>query len=189
MQPKRRRQLIDATIACIDADGYSGTTVAKICGRAGVSAGLAHHYFRNKDELLYAALLDLLKELRQVGILRLRQAKTPLERAGAIIDANFDEEFFTKPKVAAWLSFWAEVNRSSQLQRLQQINGRRMRSNLHDAIKQLLPGKQAGDVVTGLCALIDGLWLQWAVNDGKFDSALAKRLCHDYLDKQIAASG
>ena len=68
MEPIRRRQLIDGVIASIDAHGFAGTTVARICRHAGVSSGLAHHYFDGKDDLLYAALLDLLGELRRSGL-------------------------------------------------------------------------------------------------------------------------
>ncbi len=185
MEPIRRRQLIDAAIASIDAEGYSGTTVAKICRRAGVSGGLAHHYFEGKDDLLHAALRDLLRELHRAGLKRLRRAATPMARAEAIIDANFDADFFTRPKVSAWLSFWAELQTAPALQRLQRINAGRMRSNLTAALRPLLPAPRAEAAAHGLCALIDGLWLEWAVGDRDIDRAAARRLCHDYLTLQL----
>ena len=65
MEPIRRRQLIDATIAAIDENGFADATISRISARAGVSTGVVHHYFRNKDDLLEATLRDLANTLRR----------------------------------------------------------------------------------------------------------------------------
>ena len=52
MRPIRRRQLVDAAIASIHQYGLGETTIARIAEKAGVSPGIIHHYFADKDDLL-----------------------------------------------------------------------------------------------------------------------------------------
>src|SRR5690625_6795075 len=56
MQPIRRQQLIQATMAAIDEVGLADATVLRIARHAGVSAGIISHYFGGKDGLLEATI-------------------------------------------------------------------------------------------------------------------------------------
>ena len=49
---QRRRELIDAGIACLGEGGMSAFTIDRICRKAGVSRGLINHHFRTKEDLL-----------------------------------------------------------------------------------------------------------------------------------------
>ena len=53
MVPIRRRQLVEAAIAVIHEDGFTRATVARIAKYAGISSGMVHHYFKDKDDLLF----------------------------------------------------------------------------------------------------------------------------------------
>jgi AcrR family transcriptional regulator len=46
------QQLIDATAAEVDEDGYAGLTVRNVARRAGVAPATAYNYFSSKDHLL-----------------------------------------------------------------------------------------------------------------------------------------
>lgn len=70
-----RQALIEAAIACIDEQGWSGTTVGLIAERAGMSRGAAQHYFPTRAELV-GAMMEHLSE-RQIGLLRARVAALP----------------------------------------------------------------------------------------------------------------
>jgi MraZ protein len=59
MQPIRRRQLIDATLEAINEVGMHDATIAQIARRAGVSTGIISHYFKDKNGLLEATLVNL----------------------------------------------------------------------------------------------------------------------------------
>src|SRR5215217_3475684 len=84
MEPIRKRQLIEATIASIHAHGLADTTVATISREAGVSPGIIHHYFGGKDALLGATMRALLVELRAHVVAALREARSPRARIEAI---------------------------------------------------------------------------------------------------------
>ena len=87
LEPIRRRQLIQATIASIHEDGLAETTVSRISARAGMSPGIVHHYFINKDDLLEATLRSLGVQIRQATRQRLLGVTGPRERLAAIVDA------------------------------------------------------------------------------------------------------
>ena len=53
---RTRQRLLEATLAQTAACGYHNITVDKIAAAAGVSTGSAYRYFRNKKEMLLAAL-------------------------------------------------------------------------------------------------------------------------------------
>ncbi len=189
MQPIRRRQLIEATVAAIHAHGLAETTVSRISQAAGVSSGIVHHYFAGKDALLAATMRALLRDLRAAVAARLVGVRDPAARVAAIIDGNFAADQFAPETVTAWLAFWAAAPHSPALARLQRINSARLRSKFRHALRQLMPAPAAGRLADGLAALIDGLWLACARADGGIDPAAARAIAHDYFRSSLAAGG
>lgn len=51
---RRRRQILDAAIACFDRHGLHGTTTDHIADEAGLSAGAFYRYFDGKDAIIEA---------------------------------------------------------------------------------------------------------------------------------------
>lgn len=51
---ERREQLIEAALAVASREGIDGATVRAVAAEAGVSLGVVHYCFRDKDELLRA---------------------------------------------------------------------------------------------------------------------------------------
>ncbi|MDG1010608.1 MAG: transcriptional regulator BetI, partial [Amylibacter sp.] len=108
MKPIRRKALIDATIAEIGQTGSLDVTVGQIAKRAGMSSGLAHHYFGGKEQMLLAAMRQILTNLQLRVRTNLRHAETPLQRVHAIIEANLDACNFDPDVVASWLTFYVQ---------------------------------------------------------------------------------
>jgi TetR/AcrR family transcriptional repressor of bet genes len=185
MEPIRRKQLIEATIASLGERGFADTTIQTISREAGVSPGIIHHYFGGKEELLVATMRTMLMHLRNDTVARLTRATTPRERLQAIIDSNFAVSQFTPQVVNAWLGFWAQVPHVPALARLQRVNNRRLHSNLMHGLRAMMPTERAETVARGLAAMIDGLWLRSALT-GAVDGAEARDVAIDYLDCQLA---
>ena len=122
MEEIRRRQLIEATIASIHDVGFSESSVSRIAAKAGVSAGIVHHYFEDKGELLEATLRQLGANLSASVVRRLRAANTPAHRLMAVVDGNLGPELFTPEAVSAWLAFWSQVPTHPRLARIQTID-------------------------------------------------------------------
>lgn len=181
----RRKQLIEATMDCVDEHGINGTTISKISKHAGVSNGVVHHYFHNKDDLLEATMRLMLEHLK-FGILKRKLSATNhYECIQAIIEGNFSAKQTEHKSTKIWFSFWAEALHQPELARLQNINKKRLKSNLFYHLKQIFPKEKALVVASTLAAMIDGLWVRGAFTESGFDIAKAQSLCINYLDLEL----
>ncbi|MGE0740254.1 MAG: TetR/AcrR family transcriptional regulator [Hyphomonadaceae bacterium] len=55
---RRRRQIMDAAIACFRRRGFHQATMQEICAEAGISAGALYRYFASKAEIIAAISED-----------------------------------------------------------------------------------------------------------------------------------
>ncbi|MCG7409582.1 TetR family transcriptional regulator [Paenibacillus sp. ACRRX] len=60
MEPKRRADLINATLLCISSHGIDGMTLDKVAEYADCSKGVVTYYFKNKDNLIIEAFRSFL---------------------------------------------------------------------------------------------------------------------------------
>jgi AcrR family transcriptional regulator len=58
-----RQRLIDATLSCLETEGYAGTTISKIVERAEVSRGAPVHHFPSKAALIEATAEQLVRHV------------------------------------------------------------------------------------------------------------------------------
>ncbi|WP_339900665.1 transcriptional regulator BetI [Paraglaciecola polaris] len=180
MQPVRRQQLIDATIESVGELGLQATTINSISKKAGLSSGIISHYFGGKQGLIEATVRYLLSNLQQVLIERLTPTTTPEQRLMLIIEANFSRIQQQSDTTKTWLSFWSQSMHDVELHRLQNVNSRRLFSNLASSFKQLMNDDDA-KLAAELCAgMIDGLWLRAVLsksdqNEFEHCELLAKR--------------
>ncbi len=160
MEPVRRQALISAVIDAIHDRGLGQVTMGEIARRAGVSAGLAHHYFGNKDQLLLATMRHLLTELGEEIQKRLAGAGTAQERIHAIVAGNFSACQFRPAVISAWLAFYVEAQTDTEAHRLLRIYQRRLESNLLHALQDLVSRTQAVEIAELAASMIDGLWIR-----------------------------
>lgn len=187
MGPIRRRQLVDAAITVIHEEGFAHATVARIARRAGVSSGIVHHYFADKEDLLFATMLALLSDLRADAAARLSAARSPLGRLYAIIDASFGERQFEERVFSAWLALYGSARLSPRLQRIVHVYHRRLRSNLMHDLRKLLDGERAAEIAEGVAAMIDGLWLRYALAGKPEDPLRPRTMSRDYVRATLGA--
>lgn len=184
MEPIRRKELISAAIAAIHARGSLDITIRDIAARAGVSQGLAHHYFGSKDRLIVAAMRYLLSQFSIQVRKLLKTSDTPRERLSAIIQASLGEEQFQPEVVSAWLVFYVHAQTSNDARKLLAIYTRRLRSNLVHGLKPLV-GERADFVAEGISALIDGIYIRHALRGDRQLFRDGYDLVEDYVDVQL----
>lgn len=82
-----RAQLLDATLACLEQQGYAGTTTTEIARRAGVSRGAQLHHFPTKVELVTQAVEHLFERRHAEFLAAFEQLPVGVEpRLEAAID-------------------------------------------------------------------------------------------------------
>ena len=134
----RRRELIEAGIACLGRGGMAGFTIDEICRQAGVSRGLVNHHFDSKEDLL----LRIYAHMTQHLVDDEARAADPAARLAQIIDASFDEKAFDRDNLRAWLSVWGQVPSQPELAALHRRRYRRYLGRIESALRAL--GTRAG---------------------------------------------
>ncbi|CDL83755.1 transcriptional regulator BetI [Xenorhabdus cabanillasii] len=187
IQSIRKQQLIDATLAVINEVGMQEASIAQIARKAGVSNGIISHYFKDKNRLLEAAMRHLLHQLKMAVARRLRllDNATPAQRLTAIVEGNFDTSQINGAAMKTWLAFWASSMHQPNLYRLQQVNERRLYSNICVEFRRALPKREAQLAAQGLAALIDGIWLRSALSSKPFDIESAFTVTIDYIEQKL----
>src|SRR5262245_60704483 len=64
-ESRGRKELMAIAIDCFARYGYQGTSIERIASAAGVTKGALYYHFRDKEELLFAAVQDRIAEFEQ----------------------------------------------------------------------------------------------------------------------------
>ena len=178
----RRKAIIEATMQCITQYGHSGCTLERICAQAGISIGLIGHHFSSKEELMlstYQALTDQLREETRKYLAN--QNGSSEDRLLAIIRSSFRGQIFNEFILTTWLGFWGAAVSSDQLRALNKKLYADYRKELEAVFNDIarengthIDAKSAALTIT---ALIDGFWLEWALDHKAFSSKKAEKCC------------
>ena len=85
----RRQQIVEATIAGVAEEGYSGASLARIAERAGISKSVVLYYFRDKDELFETTVHQIYHEMWAFIRARMETEKTARGRLRAFLESEF----------------------------------------------------------------------------------------------------
>ncbi|MFL6142624.1 MAG: TetR/AcrR family transcriptional regulator [Labedaea sp.] len=108
-----RKRLLEAAIECLAEVGWTGSTVAVVAERAGVSRGAAQHHFPTREDLVTAAVEYVAEE--RTAQLRSHVAGLPAgpERTTAVIELV--DRMYAGPLFRAALQLWVAASADEQL--------------------------------------------------------------------------
>jgi len=159
---RRRKQLIEATLRSVVANGLAKTTLATVAAEAGLSQGVAVFYFNTKDDLLAAALAHQYALYEEAWSEELDQAGSdPAERLAALIRADFAPEVCNPEVLAIWFAFWGEARFRPRYGETSREFDDRRGQEIERICRDLMPGAALQEVQeTAICidAMTDGLW-------------------------------
>lgn len=159
-------RLLDATIECLVAHGYAGTTTQRIQDAAGVSRGALLHHFNTKSELLVAAIHHIAdKRLEAFSALTEEFDVGPgtLEQLVAAIRTVMGGGPFQ-----AAIELWAASRTDEELRAALLPAERRLGAALHDIFNEHSGIADPGDArvaFESLMALVRGLELTRIMRD------------------------
>ena len=192
IRDQRRQELIQATIAVIARHGYSGTTVARVARKAGVSTGLMNFHFDSKDRL-FRATFDFLAAEYQAGLGP--QSRCRRHCAGGAGDGD-DRELFRPPglhrrqarclvhllvgcRVARPLSGRCRPDRAAL------YRGSGEGDPPPDRRQPDGSPAEAKPVTAAVSAMVDGYWLQAMIYPKRFDRKAAVAACLAFLKLRL----
>ena len=77
---ERKDQIVRATVECITKRGYHNFSMQDIARTAGVSKGIIHYYFLNKDDLMMSVLDRVAGDIEKVLEKEMGSIKEPVEK-------------------------------------------------------------------------------------------------------------
>ncbi len=132
-----RDALLDATIDCLVADGYAGTTTSRVAERAGVSRGAHLHHFQTRQALM-AAAMERLAERRGRELLA-AAGELPAGRERLVQGLDLLWASYANPLFQAALDLWSHARTDRELrERLVPVERRLDRQTLEIA-RRLFP--------------------------------------------------
>ena len=187
----RRKQLIEATIQCIADKGLSGTTMADVTQRAGLSLGIVNLHFQSKEKLLIETL-NFISDEYTSGLNKIfnNQRLNTEQKILAHINFDFSREIIDRNKLAVWFAFWGETKSRPAYFSICASYIMEIANNLTNLFALL---KQQGDytevdpelVCTCYTALSDGLWLDLLITPKGLKPAQAQSIAMHYLATQF----
>jgi TetR/AcrR family transcriptional repressor of bet genes len=179
----RRRDMQRAAFDILAEEGFHGLTLAKVAERLGMSRGLLHHYFQDKDELLEAAVRFGNRLIYEDIAAKLRLCSSPQGRLEVIFSSNFGEAIYIAGRAQYWVSYCAQATYSKRFSRLLRIQNARMHSNLMHELRQLTDAATATEIALTISMLMDGIWVRMGVTG----SGPSKREALDMVNRTVAA--
>jgi len=170
----RRAQLTRAAYKVVGQKGYYDFTIRDIAREAGLSTGLVHYYFKNKEDLL----LNLLKEINRNMLIILNKAIStsgdPKEKLNIFMTQAFNLVKDEKDYFYIVIDFWTQVNKNDRMKR---ANTKLFKSYRDEISKILKEGIDTGvfmkmdvDYTSAvIISIIQGMIIQYVIDTNAFD--------------------
>jgi len=208
MEPKRRAEVINATLTCISNHGIDGMTLDKVAEYAGCSKGVVIYYFKNKDQLTVEAFKSFMAYYGLKIESEIRKSMT----AGEMIDVTlhhilppFRDDSGKKINVSQldgietmFIPFEDQAKLFVQFfskaaldRKLQEVVSNSYTADLQGIAKIFNYGNATGQMSVddsfsaayGLMALVVGLSFFRVTNIPLADEADNRSICEDYVRK------
>ena len=189
---ERRRKLIAAAIRCLGREGMPGFKVERICAEAKVSLGLLNHYFPSKDELLVAVYRAALYEDTNEKIsaaLSQDAERDAAARLIQIVDVMIDPAYLRASNLNVWLALWSEIVVNPRLKRAHRTLYHQYIRALAKVIQAVAKDRRlkidAPSLARNLTALVDGLFLECALDRKAITHAQLRQAAYDWLELHL----
>ena len=185
---ERRQQIVEGLLRAMAERGYERASIAEIAKAAGLSPGLVHYHFTEKQEILLTLVEQLAGHVRERVKARLERVKGG---ARAQVDAFLDAFLATgedadPSSVAAWVTISAEAVRQPEVRAAYEKVVRADLEHLEELVGAVTGKRRARAVAAGLFAAIQGYFVLSASAPGLVPPGSAastvKRMAAGLLD-------
>jgi TetR/AcrR family transcriptional regulator, transcriptional repressor of bet genes len=181
-----RAKLIEAAIEAIARHGFSGLSVSRLVDYSGLARGMVNLHFHRKDTLLHEVLKHLADAYRaswQAAVAR--AGDEPAARLWALIEHDVGRKTHDDRALIAWLAFRQEAITNPSYRPLCDTREAAFLSTVKSLCGALI--KEGGydikvDVAAlGITFLLEGLWLDWALDPERYRPSVGRAVCEAYL--------
>ena len=170
---ERKALIIHATIECIAQYGYTNFSMQDVAKVAGVSKGIIHYYFMNKEELMMSVLNRVSSDIEQLLSNLLETIKNPEQCLRSVLHLCFGVVRKKREYYCINMDFWTQINQKEKVRQSIAQHYEKFRSVTAHVIqlgidKQVFKVDNAKLAASVIIALIDGIALQWLFDETVF---------------------
>jgi Transcriptional regulator len=187
----RRNQLTKAAYKVVSRKGYYNFTVRDIAKEAGLSTGLVHYYFKNKDDLLVSVLRVMNENLSFYLAKALEQTDDPKEKLIIFMDEAFHLVEREKEYFHVLIDFWTQINHNERMRKANIKLYQAYRTECAKIIQEGIEKKAFKNVdvqytATMIVAFVQGLIIQYIIDPNAFDySEYNKKIKEQILENIV----
>jgi TetR/AcrR family transcriptional repressor of bet genes len=190
---ERRKQIMEGLLAVMAERGYERATIQEVGRAAGLSPGLVHYHFRDKQEILLVCVEELAARARARVEARMARASGARAKVDAFLDAYLATGKDADPAaVAAWVTISAEAVKQPEVRAAYEKVAREDLERLEGLCADVLDARRAHRVAAGLFATIQGYFVLAAAAPGLVPkgsaATTAKRMAKGLLDEAAPAT-
>ena len=181
-----RARMMEAAIEGIARHGFSGVTVSRLVEYSGLSRGMVNLHFQRKQELLLQVLKHLADVYRagwQAAVAR--AGDDPAARLAALVEYDVMRDGHPSHTLTAWLAFRQEAITNPVYRPLCDTREAAffgtVKSLCAALIKQGRYKLDAEVAALGITYLLEGLWLDWAIDPTRYSARTGRDVCRTHL--------
>ncbi|GHG62385.1 TetR family transcriptional regulator [Comamonas sp. JC664] len=192
---ERRQQIVAGLLKVMSERGYERASVGEIAKAAGLSPGLVHYHFSDKQEILLTLVEQLAAQARQRVEAKLARVKGADARAhvDAFLEAFLATGDDAAPgAVASWVVISAEALRQPEVRAIYEQVVRADLERLTSLVAAVTGKRKAPALAAGLFAAVQGYFVLSASVPGLVPAGSAastvKRMAAGLLDSTTATA-
>lgn len=171
---ERKNQIVKATVDCISKYGYNNFSMQDVARIAGVSKGIIHYYFLNKDDLMMSVLEHVADDISSLLTVGMNEEADPIKKLEILISTCLNVVRKTKEFYQVNMDFWTQINQKGEVRHTVAKYYRNFRETCS---KVLVEGAEKGvfckvnpvEFSSLIIAMVDGISLQWLFDENAFD--------------------
>jgi AcrR family transcriptional regulator len=183
---ERKDQIVRATVECITKHGYHNFSMQDVARTAGVSKGIIHYYFLNKDDLMMSVLDRVAGDIESVLVEDMQAITDPVKKLDIFMSVAFDVVRSTKEYYQVNMDFWTQINQKKEVRQVISRHYAKFRETCATVISE---GVQSGSFkkvdphyyASFILAVIDGISLQWLFDETVFDYSEVVKMAKEQI--------
>ncbi len=189
---ERKDQFVRATVECITKHGYHNFSMQDVARTAGVSKGIIHYYFLNKDDLMMSVLDRVAGDIENILVTDMGSITDPVQKLRIFMSVAFDIVRGTKEYYQVNMDFWTQINQKKEVRQVISRHYAKFRDSCARVIeegvkagvfKNVNPHYHASLVI----AIVDGISLQWLFDETVYEyDEVVKVASQQILDGLLA---
>lgn len=189
----RRQQITAALMTLMATEGYERASIKSIALAAGLTPGLVHYHFPNKQAILLELVETIANAVSERYHSRVATLSDPLQRLFAFIDAHLALGSDAWPEaVRAWVAIGAEALRQPEVNAVYAAALDARFQILRELVSQALPVEVPADhhasIAAGLLSAIEGAFQLATAAPGLLPSGFAAPTVKRMAESLIAGA-